>query len=55
MAQAINQRALTADARVRSRSVHVRFVVYKMTPGTVFSDYFGFHLSVSGARGGAVG
>jgi hypothetical protein len=49
MAQAVSRPALTAEAWVRSRSVHVRFVVDKVALGQVFffSEYFGFPLSGS--------
>ena len=48
MAQVVNRRHLTAEARVR---VHVRFVVDKGHWNRFFSEYFGFPLSISFHRG----
>jgi hypothetical protein len=36
MAQVVSRRPLTAEARVRSRSIHVWFVVDKVALGEVF-------------------
>jgi hypothetical protein len=36
MAQVVSRRPLTAEARVRARSIHVGFVVDKMALGYVF-------------------
>jgi hypothetical protein len=44
MSQVFNRRPLTAKARVRA---HVGFVVDKLALGQVFSEFFGFPLSVS--------
>jgi hypothetical protein len=41
-AHAVSRWLPTAAARVRARSVHVRFVVDKVGVGQVFSEYFGF-------------
>jgi hypothetical protein len=42
IAQAVSHCLPTAVARVRTRSVHVEFVVDKVTLGQVFSEYIGF-------------
>jgi hypothetical protein len=42
IAQAVSLRLPTAAAWVRVRSGHVGFVVDKVAPGQVFSEYFGF-------------
>jgi hypothetical protein len=49
MAQAVSRRPPTAEARVRSRSVHVGFMVDKVALGQVPPppEYFDFPLSIS--------
>ena len=42
MAQAVNRRHLTAEARVRSRVIHVGFVVDKVALRQVFPRVLGF-------------
>jgi hypothetical protein len=42
VAQVISRWLPTAAARGRARSGHVKFVVDKVVPGQVFSEYFGF-------------
>jgi hypothetical protein len=46
MSQAVIRRPLAAETRVRSRVLHVGFVVDKVALGQVFSEYFGFLLSI---------
>jgi hypothetical protein len=42
IAKAVSRRLPTAATRVRTRSCHVGFVVYKVALGQIFSEYFGF-------------
>jgi hypothetical protein len=51
MAQAVSSRHPGAEARVRSGSVHVGFVVEEVALGQVFTEYFGLPLSISFHRG----
>jgi hypothetical protein len=46
IAEAVNRWLPTAAARVRARSGQVGFVVDKVAPGEVFSEYFGFTCQV---------
>jgi hypothetical protein len=46
MAQVVSRRSLTAEARVRARAIHVGFVVDKVALEQVFSEFFGFPLSI---------
>jgi hypothetical protein len=42
VAQAVSRWLPTAAAWVRTRAGHVGFVMDKVVPGQVFSEYFGF-------------
>jgi hypothetical protein len=46
VAQAVSHWPLTTEARVRARSVHMGFMVDKVTLGQVFYEFFGFRLSI---------
>jgi hypothetical protein len=52
MTQVVSRRSLTAEDRVRSWvNPCVGFVVEKVALGQVFSEFFGFPLSISFRRG----
>jgi hypothetical protein len=47
MARVVSRRLLTVEARVRSQLVHVRFMMDKLENDRLFSEYFGFPMSIS--------